>query len=86
MQVLALVEKGSPPAPQGFGVVAADIFQVNGFQVAGTAHGLLHGGDTGEKAARENIALDKIDITFGLLITPVIDGNGLNQRNAIGFQ
>ena len=80
------MQEALAPGCECAGVMGSDVFHVNHFHVTGTGKGLGNGRYAGNKAAGENITLDKIHLGFGLLIPLVVDGDGLQQGNAVVFQ
>ena len=74
-----LLQETLTPAVQGLGIALADIFQMFETQFL-FGSGLGHDTDTGNKTARENIALDIVNGIQGFGIACIFNGDGLYQR------
>jgi hypothetical protein len=64
----------------------AEILLGDQLQVAGSGLGRHDRVDRRNEAAREHIALDVVDAAPGLFVAVVLDGDGLQQGNAIGLE
>ncbi len=74
------------PGAKGQCVGVAEILLGDQLQVAGARFGGHDRVDRWDEAAREYIALDVIDAAPGLFVAVVLDGDGLQQGNAIRLE
>ena len=74
------------PQAQGASVVQAEVFHVQQVHVGVAADDLQHVLYTGQRATREDVALDKVDAAFGLLKALFTNGDGLQQHQAVGLE
>ena len=64
----------------------ADILDVNGPQVGPPRHYRGHGRYGRQKPAGKHVSLDKVHVSFRMLIALICDGDGLDQQLAVRFE
>ena len=74
------------PQAQGAGVVQAEILHMVQVHIGFVGDYFQHLLHRGQRAAGEDIALDKVDAVFRLLVALVADGDGLQQHQAVGLE
>src|SRR5690606_8024312 len=68
------------PVRQRAGVVRPHIEEVTHHKIGMAGHEFIHGGDAGQKAAGEDVALNKIDAFAVVAIALILNGDGLNRH------
>ncbi len=68
------------PVRQRAGVVRSHIEEVTHHKIGMAGHEFIHGGDAGQKAAGEDVALNKIDAFAVVAIALILNGDGLNRH------
>src|SRR5690606_10158539 len=81
-----LVHETLAPVAQRERVAGADVFQVHQAQVAGARRGAGERADAGNEAAGEDEALDEVHRTQRLFVAMVLDGDGLDQGQALWLE